>query len=514
MSAHSESPTTSLPPPPIRAAGSPFDKASADIILRTADRVDFRVHSHILIVASPVFESILGLPHTPGSTGDETLDGRPVIEISEDSACLDTILRICYPVEEGAPPATVGAIEVLLEAAAKYEMHYPSCVLNQHFLEIAVQKPFEAYAAACRLGSEALARRCAELTSTATVAVENPRWGHDMGAGTAGQYFRLLEFCRLSQADQVPHNYRFVTPNPVPFSSTELPSTTPLWSTTVPTQYMLPNMPFPDLVCRSSDGHDFEVHRGIVSAASPTLYERIKKLVSGRPVSGDDAKAVGQALPILPLEECGTVLAAILRMCYPMALDLPLDPRDFANVLSAARKYSMTKACKKIQKRWHAVAETDPLRAYFVAVHVGWQEGAERAAQLLANRPLEGMYISDMELVSASSYNSLIAYQEMYKDALGKLSSEHPALLQGLPRMSEGSAFVHCAVHSEQALRNMESLLDTITARFRSNSDSSYRHSKSQISYSGSMIRAECAALKAIPVELRKVRLPSVLVAS
>ena len=44
--------------PQARKAASPFDKPSADVILRTSDFVDFYVHKVVLSLASAFFEDM------------------------------------------------------------------------------------------------------------------------------------------------------------------------------------------------------------------------------------------------------------------------------------------------------------------------------------------------------------------------------------------------------------------------------------------------------------------------
>lgn len=58
-----------------RTSQHPFDQPSADLILRTADLVDFRVHTQILAQASPFFASMLALPQPTASATSASEDG-------------------------------------------------------------------------------------------------------------------------------------------------------------------------------------------------------------------------------------------------------------------------------------------------------------------------------------------------------------------------------------------------------------------------------------------------------
>ncbi|KAI0794182.1 hypothetical protein C8Q74DRAFT_1365693 [Fomes fomentarius] len=374
-------PTPPCPPDAPRPARSPFDKPSADIVLRTADRVDYRVHTQILTVASPVFEMILSLPHSNSpDSGGETADGRPVIDIgvTEDSQALEALLRICYPVEKEMRSRTLKEVESALAAAIKYEMALPIAVLKEEFKAIVVV--------------------------------------------TAGHYFRLREFHRSRMRDPVDPRFCLLTPKSSP-TGIEHPSG--LDTAAIPSHEHLPNMPFPDLVCRSSDEVDFQVHRGIISAASSTLCEKITGIV-GQTTTTQMTQADGSSphLPVLQLDERGTVLAVVLRMCYPATVELPTDIQDYADVLAAARKYGMERISRKIQRRWRGVVQNAPLRGYFVAAIAGWREGAEDAARFLTDeQALDGLYTSEMEHAPALIYDQLISYHARYNDVANQVPS-------------------------------------------------------------------------------------------
>ena len=67
----------------------------ADVILRTSDGVDFRVHKAILSLAtSPVFKDI-SLP-TTAFEKNEVRDGLPVVAVSESSKVPDLALRFMF----------------------------------------------------------------------------------------------------------------------------------------------------------------------------------------------------------------------------------------------------------------------------------------------------------------------------------------------------------------------------------------------------------------------------------
>ncbi|KAG1880580.1 hypothetical protein C8R48DRAFT_829897 [Suillus tomentosus] len=106
-------------------ASAPFDHTKADVILRSADGVEFRVFKLFLSLASPFFETLFGLPQAPdGASDQEMKDGLAVIAVSEDSKTLDSFLRFCYPSTLAEDPSLDNLTEALsvLAAARKYSL--------------------------------------------------------------------------------------------------------------------------------------------------------------------------------------------------------------------------------------------------------------------------------------------------------------------------------------------------------------------------------------------------------
>ena len=72
----------------------------ANIIIRSSDRVDFRVHKSVLAFVSPFFRDLLSLPQP---SDGESVDSLPVVELSEDSELLNSLVSILYPVRTVIP---------------------------------------------------------------------------------------------------------------------------------------------------------------------------------------------------------------------------------------------------------------------------------------------------------------------------------------------------------------------------------------------------------------------------
>ncbi|PCH36307.1 hypothetical protein WOLCODRAFT_140325 [Wolfiporia cocos MD-104 SS10] len=101
----------------------PFSDVLADVILRSSNGVSFRVHSRILCEASPTcFEGMFSIP-PPKDAQNDTLDGLPFIDCTEDDSTLDKLLRICYPTTDPSFQR-LNDVEAVMEAATKYDMEH------------------------------------------------------------------------------------------------------------------------------------------------------------------------------------------------------------------------------------------------------------------------------------------------------------------------------------------------------------------------------------------------------
>lgn len=141
-------------------ASSPFNGPGADIILRTSDDVDFGAHMSILRLASPVFDTMFSLPQ-PYTDRTESATV-PTVPVSESSATLDLLLRICYPID---PPLLgqqdLSRIGDVLGAALKYDIGAvvgPARRALQKRAELSSKDAAMAYAISCHLKLEDEAR--------------------------------------------------------------------------------------------------------------------------------------------------------------------------------------------------------------------------------------------------------------------------------------------------------------------------------------------------------------------
>ncbi|KAI0264228.1 hypothetical protein BC834DRAFT_276533 [Gloeopeniophorella convolvens] len=173
------SPHSSSTPVAAMPFGAPFDRPDADLVLRSSNLVDFRVHKLLLSLASPFFRTMFSLPQTAPNSQEKQAD-IPVICVSEDSNSLNGLLSLIYPLPLSVPDSYEAVLK-LLAAAEKYEMesaiiNIRSQVLAGDFPNIDPKQPFHAYALASRLHLELEARRAAFLT------LNQPMTFSDLGA--------------------------------------------------------------------------------------------------------------------------------------------------------------------------------------------------------------------------------------------------------------------------------------------------------------------------------------------
>ncbi|KAL5512750.1 hypothetical protein ACEPAG_3016 [Sanghuangporus baumii] len=137
-------------------ASPPFDGPGGDVILRTSDDVDFWVLKAILEFASPVFKDMFSLPQPDTNKGDAVQT--PIIAVSESSATLDALLRLCYPVERPQLlEQDMSLIGDVLHAAQKYDIivatDFARRILKNH-AKTSGESALTVYAIACTLKLE------------------------------------------------------------------------------------------------------------------------------------------------------------------------------------------------------------------------------------------------------------------------------------------------------------------------------------------------------------------------
>ncbi|KAI0744117.1 hypothetical protein C8Q80DRAFT_1272703 [Daedaleopsis nitida] len=148
---------------------APFDDVDADVILRSADGVDFRLYKVVLAKASPVFQGMFTLPDS------RSTDGPQVVNMTEDANTLEGLVRFCYPVRR-PPFKSLDLLGSVISAATKYDMlEVRSDIIQREDTFLLKSPPVRVYLLACVWKVPRLARRAArQLLDDADALTPNP----------------------------------------------------------------------------------------------------------------------------------------------------------------------------------------------------------------------------------------------------------------------------------------------------------------------------------------------------
>jgi BTB/POZ domain len=96
----------------------PLEFPDANLIVQSSDLVNFRVHKSVLAIISPIFRDLFSL-HQP--SGSESIDGLPVVKLTEDAELLNCLFSMLYPVRPVIPNSYEKVLHLLV-ACQKYDM--------------------------------------------------------------------------------------------------------------------------------------------------------------------------------------------------------------------------------------------------------------------------------------------------------------------------------------------------------------------------------------------------------
>ncbi|OBZ73994.1 hypothetical protein A0H81_06318 [Grifola frondosa] len=176
-----------------------FALSAADLILRSSNLVDFRVHRAFLGVASPALIAKIPPPGPlPFSLSSTSKADIPVIVLEEDSQVVSTLLQIYYP--NGRPDlGDLQGVCGALVAAEKYAMEKAIQILRIALESFNDVDPLRLYFAACRFGLKQLAIRAAKRSLGKPV--DHAYYPElDSGGVSAGTYHRLMDYHRKCQS--------------------------------------------------------------------------------------------------------------------------------------------------------------------------------------------------------------------------------------------------------------------------------------------------------------------------
>ncbi|GJE95563.1 BTB domain-containing protein [Phanerochaete sordida] len=447
-------------------AAPPFNKPSADVILRSCDNVDFHTHKNILSLASSFFETMFSIPQGP----EQALSGLPVVEISENSSTLDSLLRLCYPVRD----PILGNIDLagrVLAAAKKYDFTEASDLVAEKLRGLACTSPLEAFSIACRYGDEDLALRAAQiwrgkntpsssvfgLFSASREGLEE-KWRQSWlsaqfsdtiisqsyatsmkGQISAGPFFRLLQYIKDSNSTISTFTQ---VPKPAASSLTQVTSTVD--SVALSNNYPF-NRPNCDLILFSQDAFSFRVERTVLEALLGGESNQDIESILGAPTTNPTSE---EALPTITVREDSGTLACLLRLCYPACKDTVLDwsidqlaGERALRVYRAAQRYGLQSITRAYRIRLRTLCTEEPLRVYCIAIALGIAEEALCAARHLAFSNLRDMYCPELESLPVDDYYRLLKYHHGCHAAIRSMWRTHFPDLTKPPPSPTGSVF-------------------------------------------------------------------------
>lgn len=404
--------------PPLTSAPSPFDKPSADTILRASDHVDFRVRRAILIEASPFFEDLFSLPQP--QIDSLRIEPEP-IAMPESSRVLNILLRLCYPLEDRIPSdLQLEDARAVLEAAVKYDIRTAIKPMCSSLRDFAQEQPLHVYAIACILRLESEARHAAQ-----EAIKKNVVFGHyieEFQELSAGCYYRLLLYQTLSPEERL--DFDFVSPAPHS-SPVDEPDATTSEPSHCQWRDMGPpfNRPDADVIVASKNQVRFRVHSMALKIISPVLTDMLTNPKSyPHQIFEDDAKS--QDVPYyLALPEGDDVLKVLFGLLY-YSNDAEITVEDhvlFPQVARSAFKYRIQGPLSQALKR-HLLADADPLQSFLSAALYGWTDELKTLATRFLSEDavkLRATYKPQLEEIDCAPYFDLLDYHRSCGQAAG-----------------------------------------------------------------------------------------------
>lgn len=168
-----------------------------------------------------------------------------------------------------------------------------------------------------------------------------------------------------------------------------------------------------DVILRTCDMVDFQVHKVILSEASP-IFQTLFSLPQPQHAQNNDGR-----LPEVPVQEDSQTFDYLLRLCYPIKDPVITSIDEIEKVLAAAQKYEVEVAMIYCLRLLQERTATDPWSVYGVAVRRGLEERARAAAleSLHHDFPLQAKIPASFERMSGTAVFYLVQYRDACKQA-------------------------------------------------------------------------------------------------
>lgn len=137
-----------------------YSSGDADLVLKSSNGTQFRVHTLLLRMASDVFADMLSFPQEQGTDSTDS-----VVHLAEDEAVVASLLDVIYPRRPTVELKTVEFAAQLAEAADKYDLPDVTTLVRSALIQPSFPgSPLQTYALSCRFGWSAEADTASERT--------------------------------------------------------------------------------------------------------------------------------------------------------------------------------------------------------------------------------------------------------------------------------------------------------------------------------------------------------------
>ena len=177
------------------------------------------------------------------------------------------------------------------------------------------------------------------------------------------------------------------------------------------------NWPDGDVILRThgSDSRDFQVHKLILSLASPVFKDMF--------AIPQPSSETSSNVDIVDVTDAPRPLELILQFIYPSTPPVIDSLTLLSEVLILADKYDIEAARSRLRPTL-VKFEAEPLRAYAIACRLGYKDEmkATSAHTLSINLPALVQLPDEFEFVSAADYHRLIRLHTMYRKEVAAIA--------------------------------------------------------------------------------------------
>lgn len=167
-----------------------FSREDADLIARSSDNVDFRIHRSILSMSGG--DELISHAANAG-----TVDNLPVLKVDASANVLAVLLLLCYPsgvVDTGHGVSYVFAYSEVLRFARRYNMSSIADAVRANLAKKIPESPLTAWCIATQFGWEKEAATAADVLCMTRRAPLDALYNPELEKVSAREYGQLLKY--------------------------------------------------------------------------------------------------------------------------------------------------------------------------------------------------------------------------------------------------------------------------------------------------------------------------------